>query len=195
MVGEPMLDVGMVKWFGKTAKENRWRVAGWITHDDLVQEGYVAYTKCRNAYPELAFAKNPTDEQRRWFMALVQTTFLRMLDTMSVKYAQGRDDPMPLNSSTEERTLGLDALLPPQAEEGSLLSALVNAPAELKDVVDRLLQDGLDGGKYLSTRLRRQSDGRLAKGRRRRREATDQHWDRATGALDLPRRLKDYLAE
>jgi hypothetical protein len=61
------LDAGMDKWLRRFAWENHWRVAWVYTLEDLIQDGYLYYVKCRNTYPDIT--------ERRHFMRLFQTSF------------------------------------------------------------------------------------------------------------------------
>lgn len=186
------LDAGMKGWLVRKANEEHWRMSAWYELDDLIQDGYICYCKCVRSYPQLAEIKNPDSGQRKWFMALVQTTFHNHIMTLGGKFAIGKEDTVPDVSSVDDRGPSLESLAPPFQEEASILFALKNAPAELRDAVDRLLKDGFEGGAYLRTHLYR--DGtRLRRMRRPIRETTSQYFERVTGVADLPDKLRAYL--
>jgi hypothetical protein len=194
------LDEGMLGWFERTARKEHWRMAAWYELKDLVQDGYVCYCKCRNAYalqdpkpghPSLN-TDNPTREQRRHFMALVKTTYYNHIMTLASKFSVVVEEATPATSLPGERGGSLEELLPPQAEEASLFLALANAPAELKDMVERLVRDGLDGGDYLRTHLCRDGN-RIRRMRQAVRETTAEYWERVLGTPDLPQKLAAYL--
>lgn len=192
MSKDPYLDSGMRGWLINKAKAEYWRMAGWYSLEDLAQDGLVCYLKCKRAYPDLANIENPTKGQRKWFMSLVQTTFHNHIMTLGGKFAIGKEDTVPDVSSVDDRGGSLESLMPPQLEEASVIFALRNAPAEIRDAVDRLLQDGLDGGTYLRSQLYK--DGTRLRWRRRfRRETTSEYFERITGVADLPNKLRAYL--
>jgi hypothetical protein len=186
------LDAGLRGWLVNKARKEHWRMANWYSLQDLEQDGYICYAKCVRAYPDLANIENPTHGQRKWFMSLVQTTFRNHIMTLAGKFAIAKEDTVPDVSSTDERGGSLESLMPLVPEETSVIFALKNAPAEIRDAVDRLLRDGLDGGAYLRNQLYK--DGtRLRRLRRPTRETTAQYFERVTGVPDLPNKLRAYL--
>ena len=192
MSEHPYLDAGMRGWLVNKARAEHWRMATWYSIEDLTQDAFVCYAKCVRAYPELAKIENPNQGQRKWFMALVQTTFRNHIMTLAGKFAIAKEDTVPDVSSPDDRGGSLESLMPTQPEEISVIFALKNAPAEIRDAVDRLLRDGLDGGTYLRSYLYK--DGtRLRHMRRPTRETTAQYFERVTGVSDLPNKLREYL--
>jgi hypothetical protein len=73
-----------------------------------------------------------------------------------------------------------------------VLLALKQAPVEIADAIKRLLNDGLEGGEYLRSRLREQ-DGRVTRGRRALRETTSARLTRILGDPDLSERTMAYI--
>lgn len=193
-------DEGMQGWILKTARKEYWRMASWYELEDLIQDGFLCYIKCRNAYTlkppkpgtQPLNTTTPNKDQRRHFMSLVQTAYRNHIMTLASKFAGGLEEPTPNTLEGDERGNNLEELLPPQPEEASLFLALANAPAELKDVIDRILKDGLDGGDYLCSRLYRDGN-RTRRMRHKVRETTAEYWERVLGQPDLPQKLAEYL--
>jgi len=189
---DTFLDDGLRGWLSNTARKEHWRMALWYSLDDLEQDGYLCYMKCVRAYPQISGIENPTHGERKWFMALVQTAYRNHIMTLAGKFAIGKEETVPDVASTDERGGSLEELMPPASEVASILLTLKNAPAEIRDAIDKLLQDGLDGGEYLRSQLYR--DGtRLRRSRRPRRETTKDYFERVTGVVDLPNKLREYL--
>lgn len=201
---DPYLDQPMMNWIKGFVRQNHWRVASWISEEDLEQDGLECYLKCRNAYitaepPEKykgnpdypILCETPTENQRKWFMELVKRAFFNRVMNLSSRHSQGREMALPMTAPGEEPCL--ERLLPVQEEEASVLTALANAPTELADVVQRIVQDGLDGGAYLWGKVRTE-EGRAKKGRRGTRETTTQYWERVLGRPGVPEALTELLS-
>lgn len=175
-------------------------MASWYELRDLIQDGYVCYLKCRNAYTltppkpgtQPLNTTTPNKEQRRHFMSLVQTAYRNHIMTLASKFAGGSEEPTPNTSEGDERGNSLEELLPPQQEEASVLLALATAPVEFKDAIERLIQDGFDGTNYARTHLYKDGN-RVRRSRRSLRETTAEYWARVLGEPDLPQRLGAYL--
>lgn len=189
---DTFLDDGLRGWIANTARKEHWRMALWYSLDDLEQDGYLCYAKCVRAYPQLASIANPTHGERKWFMALVQTSYRNHIMTLAGKFSIAKEDTLPDIAETDDRGGSLEALMSPASEVASILLVLKSAPAEIRDAIDKLLEDGFDGGDYLRSQLYK--DGtRLRRSRRPRRETTKDHFERVTGVSDLPNKLREYL--
>lgn len=70
------MDKGAVGWLVKTAGENFWRVEGFMTRDDLVQEGYICYFKVAGRYKKTATGK-------AHLMSLFKTTYLNRITDLA----------------------------------------------------------------------------------------------------------------
>lgn len=192
------LDVVMTKWIATTAYKEHWRVARWISVDDLIQEGYVAYTKCRNRYTlgppdeghQALNTATPTLAQRKHFMALVQRAFYNAIFSLVRKHEAGREEYAEDSGMTEQDRF--DQILEPAPELASLSTALLSAPAEIREALARLVQDGLDGGAYLRHNLLEKA-GRPAPRRASIRETSEEHWGRVSGCPELECKLTEYL--
>jgi hypothetical protein len=130
--GDPLLDRTMRGWIYKTAVKNYWRVASWYDLADLVQDGYLCYAKCRSKY--FQNKDNLTeDERRRWFMSLVQTTFINHITDLAWK-----------RTRTLERSfakLDIDGIDTPVEVGMDLMVALKQAPKEIKELLHILISD------------------------------------------------------
>jgi hypothetical protein len=200
-------DSGLQGWLKTTAKAEHWRVAGWYTVDDLVQDGYICYCKCRDKYTLARPAPGerpdgyahqdlctdtPSSAQRKHFMALVQRAFYNHLYTLAVRYPATREQPLAMFSVENGEPLSMEELLPPQPEETSALIAVLYAPTEISEAIVKLVNDGIDGGKFLRSRLRR-NNGRVTIGRRALRETTQQRMVRILGDSELYDKTLAYL--
>lgn len=184
MAQDPYLDEGMIGWINKTARKEHWRVA-WMDLDDLVQEGYFCYCKCKKAYPQ--FATNaPTKDQRRHFQSLLKTTFSRHIFTLASSQ-KGAHFVQVSGETPSAESAAWENILPPQPETGSLAVLLAKAPPEILQFLRLLTTDGLD----LIAFARRQV------GRKQVRETTNEHFCRLLGldptTVDLTAQLKSYL--
>jgi hypothetical protein len=81
--GDVLLDAGMKGWIFTIAKSNFWRVAYWYEFQDLIQDGYLCYAKCRARYGQFAHGGTPTKEERKWFMALVQRAYINHITDLA----------------------------------------------------------------------------------------------------------------
>jgi len=92
-------DAGLRGWLKTTAVKEHWRVASWYSVEDLVQDGYVCYCKCRDRYTlavpqpgdrpdgyahQNLFTDQPNEKQRKHFMSLVQRAFYNHIYTLSM---------------------------------------------------------------------------------------------------------------
>jgi hypothetical protein len=193
-------DSGLQGWLKRTAKTEHWRVAGWQSVEDLVQEGYICYCKCRDRYtlgaPDLGHqdlcTDTPNSAQRKHFMSLVQRSFYNRVYTLAMRYPATREQPLTMCSNERGEPLSIEDSLPPQPEEISVLIAVLHAPTEISEAIVKLVNDGVDGSKYLRSRLRT-NNGRVTLGRRALRETTQQHLVRILGDDELPQKVLAYL--
>lgn len=206
-------DAILRSWIISYARSQRWRVAGWYSVTDLIQDGYICYCKCRNAYtlgapnPDAHHdlnTKAPDESQRRHFMALVQRAFTNHVHTLSNRYMAFREEPVDCPASSDSALL-LEEMIPAQGEEMSALMTLANAPVEIGNAIVKLINDGLDGEAYLRTRLQKRivmiphaSGGvsvstRLVKSRRALRETSSERFQRLLKDGDIARKTTAYL--
>lgn len=196
-------DEGLRGWIVGMARTNHWRMAAWYGLDDLIQDGALCYCKCREAYPDdkltaysAKFGVVSTPAlKRKHFMLLFQTSYLNHITTLASKYAMGRELATPDTVSPEDHSDSLEKLMPSQPEEASVIFALKNAPAEIRDAIEKLLKDGADSGEYVRTQLYREGNRikRTSRTSRARRETTAEYFERVLGVADLPDKIRVYL--
>lgn len=181
-VADPYLDAGMRGWIVQTARKNLHRVVGYEL-DDLVQEGYYCFYKCKRRYvgkcdvgvanPNKVWRylplNNPTKDNQRHFMALVKMSFLNHIVSLS------RKNPRELPDEDILATISV------ASELTEIRTALMKAPREVKQLVDFLLHDALTASECV----------RVRGGRR---ETTDQKLSRVLG-LDMPMAVRRVLTD
>lgn len=199
-------DAGLRGWLKTTAVAEHWRVASWYDVDDLVQDGYICYIKCRDRYTfsppmiegyqdlRLKRGHEPNKTQRQHFMSLVQRAFRNHVHTLSCKYPVLREQPLSdvVREGKPDEPVTMEELVPVVPEEISALYAIVNAPTEIGEAIVKLVNDGVDGSKYLRSRLRSR-DGRIKKGRLAIRETTEEHHTRILGDPFLADETLKYI--
>jgi hypothetical protein len=159
----------------------------------LVQEGYVCYYKCRARYRELTDKLNPTTDDKKHFMSLVQTAFSRrIIDLAHDKTKGGGWAAASLEGLVEEQLVPMDALAPAELPAGPAILALRHLPSELKELISVLSSDTT----AVVRCLRNQPRGF---GRRRLRETTNDMLCRLIGkdpnTVDLAGQLASYLSQ
>ena len=165
-MNDDYLDAGMKGWIVNTARKEYWRVQQLEDLDDLIQDAYVCYYKCRNRYVGTRTKgrtylppKNPTKDHLRHFQSLVKTTFSNHISTLAAKH-KGVNVLAVSQVKKVETTADSavwDKFLPQQAEQASLYSLVKNAPEEIKQLVTLLVSDGLDLLKFERKRVGRRA--------------------------------------
>lgn len=158
---DPYLDDGMRGYIYKTAITNHGRIANFDV-DDLVQEGYFCYYKCRSRYVGKEGLKkrdgtpcrflpetNPDTEAKRHFQSLVFTTFSNVISTLALKQPRGWElaitDLTALNQSTDA---AWDALLPASDELATVTLQLQSAPIAVRRLLALLVKDAVQLPSY-----------------------------------------------
>jgi hypothetical protein len=203
------LDAGMRGWIVGMARQEQWRAPKWYSLEDLIQDGYMCYCRCRERYTCLTVLNHPGKDQRKHFMALVKSTFINHIMTLATKYTSQPEDIV--SQMGGEAGVSLEALAPTQAEDAPLVVALKQAPAELMELIGTLVKDGAEVGSYVRSRLRTEapfavvSSGpggcvkscgyvpRVRRGRRALRETTNDYLDRSYGRPDVTKVISDYI--
>ena len=88
---DPYLDDYLQNWIVFKANKELWRMQTWYTLADLIQDGYMCYAKCARRY-QPKMPKKPSQGDKKWFMALVQTTFHNHIMTLSATAARTKED-------------------------------------------------------------------------------------------------------
>lgn len=153
----PWLDAAMSKWIHKTARANFWRVAQLCDLEELVQDGYLCYAKCRARYVDPRKDLTGGKDDIRWFQSLVKTTFERYIHSLAAKHKginQVAVSQVAANPDTSDELI-YDRFLPAQEEEGTLMALIATAPQEVKELMLLLAADGLDLIQYQRRRFKR----------------------------------------
>ena len=134
------LDAGMRGFIVNKARKEFWRVNAWYDFDDLVQDGYLCYAKCRARYRNTV-----TDKPH--FMALVQTAFHNHIMTLAGKHRLAKKESAlsSLTSETRDEAAVLHSSPFASTSEMASLSLLISqAPAEFKQLIQLLVGDGAE---------------------------------------------------
>lgn len=199
-------DAGLRGWLKTTAVAEHWRVASWYDVDDLIQDGYICYIKCRDRYTfsppmipgyqdlRVRYGREPNKTQRQHFMSLVQRSFRNHIHTLSCKYPTKVEQPLSdmVREEAPDEPVTMEELVPVVPEEMSALFAVINAPTEIGEAIVKLVNDGVDGTNYIRSRLR-EKNGRLKRGRIAVRETTEEHNTRILGDPLLADKTLKYL--
>lgn len=185
MIQDPYLDGGLHGWIHNTARKNYRRVAGY-TFNDMVQEGYLVFWKCKSRYVGKgtvtargvlmrALPEIPDEQSRKHFMSLVQRALSNRIQDLVAKQPVGRElpiaDMLPYEQRPNDDVDLLDKLLPSEDEVASVTDLIRTAPREVLQLLDLLISDLCDA------RPRR----RFGKGRLKTRETNARYWGRLLG--------------
>src|SRR5262249_35608080 len=146
--------------------------------EDLIQEGYLCFCKVWDTYKHTFDVLNPSLEQRRNFMALVQVTFLNRIKNM-VKHSK--------YEKAVHYTDDWSSRISPVDEVATLVILLRNAPAEIKDVLEKLVKD-FEPVPYRRYKVRPGREYRV-------RETTRDYWARVLGVPDAKLLVTRYFGE
>lgn len=170
---DPYLDTGTRAYILIMARKNCWRIAGYGV-EDLVQEGYFCYYKCKHRYvgrdpdpvppdrPEPWSAArvgrrreryrwlppdNPDKLARRHFMCLFKTTFARHIANLAAKTPAGYESLVTDLLKDDDQTVEQvwEELLPAEPETASAATLLASAPVELRQLFALLVSDTVRG--------------------------------------------------
>jgi hypothetical protein len=124
------MDAGARRWLRKTAMKNYWRVALWISLDDLIQDGELCWMTARRRYSEA----NPAQ-----LMALFKTIYTNHLHDLANDHTlQSLEIPFTSISDTKNLDELLDGEPCPYAE---LLRLVTEAPGRVNHLLGKLLAD------------------------------------------------------
>lgn len=180
------MDDGMRGFIVNTARSNYWRVRVVVgTLDDLVQDGYLCYYKCYDRYVRPRSDLTGSKDERRWFQALVKTTFLNHISSLAAKHKGVTERPASeyLVSSEEGDSDIFEQNLPPQPELGSFMTMIAKAPAELAQLIKLLATDSADALGFQRKRV----------GRRLVRETSNEFYCRLLGIDPAERNIEEEL--
>ena len=213
---DPYLDAGMRGFIKNNARKEFWRVASWYEFEDLVQDGYLCYYKCRSKYRDLTVKNHPSKGDRKHMMALVRTTFSRHVHDLSKKCSINTEIPVsqwgiavrwPSKSVSRQRKMEdankidvWDLISEPVEEEVTFSMMLSSAPVELKQLMQILVGDGAELLGFKRSRLYKEpvGDGSPRETRRKIRETTNQYYCRLLNLdpddCDLVGMMRDYFS-
>lgn len=124
----------MMAWIESTARKHRWRCAAWMDLEDLIQEGYFCYAKCRAKYDQ--------DLSKAHLMALTKTAYINRLHDLAKAKTRQLDDPVTVGGDSPlspDETL--ETLMPCEPEAQTFALLLAALPAEIQQMLKLLGQD------------------------------------------------------
>jgi hypothetical protein len=196
---DPYLDAGLRGWLVNAVHKHHWKVASWFDFDDLLQEGYLCFAKCRARFEPMHPEFEAHDEDRRRFMAYFQMAFNNRITDLQ-QNPRSKLQEIGYAQLSDTQAEGIEAWTESAAElsDASLATLLANAPAEIADMLKQILLDGVADVPYLRTRLRKKflpgvATPRIVKGKRKIRETTEEHYDRCLGQSGVITKLRDYF--
>ena len=138
MKADPLLDAGMRGLIVNMATRNYWRVCAWYDLEDLIQDGYLCYTRVRRRYPKV--------KEVRHLTALFKTTFSRhIIDLANDKREQQEVCVSQIAADDSDGTAELETMLGFCEGEQTAMVLLRSMPAELRQLWRFLRsQDGRD---------------------------------------------------
>lgn len=178
MQGGPLLDKGLRGWLVNTARENFWRVARWYEFNDLLQDGLLCYVRCLRRYSFLDEA-NPTAEERKWFMALVCTSYIRHIHDLANKSSLCAEVLLASEAEFLDETKLLD--IPDNSIFHPVcMSLLAEAPPVIRRLVVGLVSE-VTGNAWRATVRLTGTTPRVHYGKRPVRETLNQYYCRLAG--------------
>jgi len=148
------LDQGMERWIYATAHRNYWRVPKWYDLQDLIQDGFMCYQKCVEAYGRLTRKRRPQKDDRRNFMALVRTTYLRHItDLANWRTATPERTVGKLRDAADTVEAWLERHAPIEHAYQDLSVLITSAPHDIKRLLQALTGDTGEVLSYLKKPL------------------------------------------
>ena len=195
---DPFLDEGVRGWIVKMAHKHYWRVAAWYEIEDLIQDGYLCYAKCRKSYrPDPNKAVDNLDD-RRTFMIYLSRSFMNRITDLA--NSRTRTPEVVASDLSDDQSEGIETWTASASElsDASLASLLATAPAEIIEILKALLVEGKADGPYRKSKLRKivlpgGKLPRIVKAKRPIRETTAEHFDRCLGRTGVVVQLRQYF--
>lgn len=195
----PYLDAGVRGYIVTTARKAYWKVASWYEFEDLIQDGYLCYAKCRARYNSVSGEAEPTADDRKMFMAFFQRAYFNHITDLQ-KDPRSRQQEVGVAALSDEQAKVVESWSDSATDLGdaSLSALLAQAPAEILEMLKLILIDGVADVPYLKTKLREYSYAsgcipRIVRGRKAIRETTEQHYDRCLGKHGVVAQLREYF--
>jgi hypothetical protein len=109
----------------------------------------MCYAKCQEAYGRLQRKRVPTKNDRRNFMALVRTTYLRHItDLANERTATPERTISQMHRADETASDWMERHGPTDSSLGDLAVLLTQAPEEIRNLIEALTGDATEALKY-----------------------------------------------
>lgn len=184
---DPYFDEGMEGSMFNFLRKHYWKVASWYEYDDFLQEALEVYIKVRRRFR----MDGATEGDNRRKLQIYFAHALRNRITDLQQDPRSRQQEMAFHQYTEEQQQGLEdgLTLETDLSDIGVVELLARAPADIVDMLKKILIDGVTEVASLKTPLP-SSSGRRTK--RWLRETTSQRIDRCLGH-GASARLREYL--
>jgi len=173
------------------ARKHFWRVSSWYEFDDLVQDGYLVYAKCRKGFTP---GDAPETEHQRMFMAYFKGALQNHITDL-------QQDPRSQRIEVAVADLAEGTSLDGEQDlEEAVATIIARAPSEIVDLLKRIFVDGATEVPFLvRTRMVKQhlpgaAVARITRSRCPIRETNIQRIDRCLGAGSAAK-LRQFLNE
>jgi hypothetical protein len=164
----------MLIWIKRYAQKNLWRMPPFFDLEDLIQEGYMVYSRCNQHYPMTLRQKH--------FMALVQRSFANRIHRLAnARTAMIKEIAMGAGPEFERE---MEFFSPTEPEEASFMTLFGQLPDEIMAMFTTIMNDARNIPMLVY------SDGR--------RETTKEYLARICGLpedIDVEALLRSYLSE
>lgn len=202
------LDATMRGWIVNTAHKFQRRLIGWEV-EDLVQEGLACYYKCRDRYVGKEGLvsrsgepcrhlprRNPDKTARQHFQSLVKTAFLnRIRDLLATHPADVECVVSDLITADQTYEQVLEHHSPVEPEFGDMGLLIKNAPREIKQLLELLVNDALTFSYRAYSSVPGRARLRQGRSKKRSRETNNSYFCRVLGLppQDIVGRLGQYF--
>lgn len=128
------MDRGMKLWIVNYARKNVWRVPPWMDLDDIIAEGFLAYSICLSRYGHRV-------ENRRHFQSLLMVVFTNQITDLANERTASPEIAISQigGADTEELTI-FERIVGGEQGDAELATLLATAPEEIKKFM-RLMHD------------------------------------------------------
>lgn len=191
---DPYLDEGIRGYIINECRKQFWKVASWYEFEDLVQDAYLVYTKCLRRFRTKTDGRElPLEELRSVMMGYFQRAFFNHMTDLQ-QHPRSRLKEMAFGDFSLEQEEALVSTMESDCDlsDADMVSLLARAPAEIADMLKKLLVDGVAElmPNAIKTRLP------ISPGRRKTwavRETTSEHIDRCLGKPGAAAQLRKFL--
>ena len=133
------MDKGARLWLYKTCHKQFWRVSGWYEFDDLVQDGFMTFYRVRGQYPKV--------DKPQHLMAIFKIAFLQHIHVIANRRTKHSVEACftdlfgPELGMTDQEAQALERLLPADAPNAELFTAICQAPEPVRHLLEKLGSD------------------------------------------------------